>query len=246
MTKGVNLSNVIALWDGGDSAKRKWWLNPFKFVDEDDILVHKRQAKVFFYDLLVNRQTEFRTLIVMFMAAYNNLDEDLVELTHRQTQAVSLARYAMVSGEPPVKYVAEHLNINKSNASRLLKRAGFKLEIATFEDLFAVYDSSEQQTYYTPSEREIQAQKARMTRICAADGMPGCKHTTRGQFALCLPCSEKFGKQREEWIDPRTKEPLDWLLKEARRIDIQIRGEAINALHESRIGQVNHRLQRAA
>lgn len=240
------MGNVIALWDGGDSSIRKWWLNPFKFVDDDDILVHKRNAKIFFYDLLVNRQTEFRTLIVMFMAAYNNLDEDAVQLTSRQSQAVSLARQAMVIGEPPVKYVSQRLNIDKSNASRLLKRANFKLEIATFDDLFAVYDSSEHQTYYAPTEREIQAQKARMTRICAADGTPGCKGTTRGQFALCLPCSEKFGKQREEWSDPRTKEPMDWLLKEARRIDIQVRSEAINALHESYIDKTNRRTRKAA
>lgn len=241
------MGNVIALWDGGDSNVRKWWKNPFKYVDEEDILTKQREAKVFFYDLLINRQTEFRTLIMMFMAAYNNLDEDVVQLTHRQEQAVSLARQAMVIGEPPVKYVSQHLSIDKSNASRLLKRAGFKLEIATFEDLLAVYDSGEQQDYVRhPSEREIQAQKARMTRTCAADGMPGCKSTTRGQFALCLPCSEKFGKSREEWIDPRTKLPIMWLLEEARRIDKQIRSEAINIIYRDRAGRSTERISIAA
>ena len=228
--------NVIPLWEGGDSTVRKWWLNPFKFVDAEDILTHKRRAKVFFYDLLVNRPTELRTLITLFMIAYNNLDEDQVALTERQTQAVTLARYAMTIGQPPVKYVGTHLGIDKSNASRLLQRAGFKLEIATFDDLFAVYVRDEENNTHPPTEQEIQAQKARMTRPCAADGMPGCKHETRGQFALCLPCSDKFGKTRDEWIDPRTKEPLTWLLKEARRIDIQIRKDAINAIYQSRLG----------
>jgi hypothetical protein len=241
------MGNVIALWDGGDSSVRKWWLNPYKFVDEIDILVKKKQAKVFFYDLLVNRPTEFRTLIVMFMHAYSNLDENMVQLTHRQEQAVSLARQAMIIGEPPVKYVSQRLNIAKSSACELLQRANTRLEIRTFEDLFAVYDSGEQQDYVRPpSEREIQAQKARMTRTCAADGMPGCKNTTRGQFALCLPCSEKFGKLREEWIDPRTKLPIKWLLEEARRIDIQIRSEAINIIYRDRAGRSVEKIAIAA
>ncbi len=228
------MSNVIALWDGGDSTTRKWWLNPFKFVDAEDILTQKRRAKIFFYDLLVNRPTEFRALIVLFMIAYNNLDEDQVTLTDRQEQAVSLARVAMVSGEPPVKYVSERLNITKQASSALLKRAGFKLEMLTFEDLVAVYDRDEQLNVRFPTRREIQAQKARMTRQCAADGTPGCKGTTRGQFALCLPCSQKFGKLREEWINPRTHEPITWLLEEARRIDNQIREEAINIIYRDR------------
>lgn len=238
--------NVINLWDGGDSAKRKWWLNPFKFVDEDDILVHKREAKVFFYDLLVNRQTEFRTLIVMFMAAYNNLDEDAIQLTHRQEQAVSLARYAMISGEPPVKYVAQHLNIDKSNASRLLKRANFKLEIATFDDLFHVYVDDDSVNTWSPSEQQIKAQMAKMTRECAASGTPKCKGTTRGRFALCLPCSQHYGAIREDWVKPRTGEPLTWLLEEARRIDMQLRKDAINLLHQSHLGYDDERLQRVA
>ena len=240
------MGNVIALWDGGDSAKRKWWLNPFKFVDEDDILVHKRQAKIFFYDLLVNRKTELRTLIVMFMAAYNNLDEDMVQLTHRQTQAVSLARYAMVSGEPPVKYVAQHLNIDKSSASRLLKRANFKLEIATFDDLFHVYVDDDIVNTWSPSEQQIKAQMAKMTRECAASGTPKCKGTTRGRFALCLPCSQHYGAIREDWVKPRTNEPLTWLLEEARRIDMQLRKDAINHLHQSHLGYDDERLQRVA
>lgn len=240
------MSNVIALWDGGDSTARKWWLNPFKFVDAEDILTQKRRAKVFFYDLLVNRPTEFRTLIVMFMIAYNNLDEDQILLTERQEQAVILARTAMVSGEPPVKFVSERLNIHKSNASRLLKRAGFKLEIATFEDLVAVYDRDEHLNVRFPTRREIQAQKARMTRQCAADGMPGCKGTTRGQFALCLPCSQKFGKLREEWINPRTHEPITWLLEEARRIDNQIRAEAVNIIYRDRTASYEEKIEIAA
>jgi hypothetical protein len=242
------MSNVIALWDGGDSAVRKWWLNPFKFVDAEDILTHKRRAKMFFYDLLVNRPTEFRTLIVLFMIAYNNLDEDQVLLTERQEQAVNLARQAMVSGEPPVKYVSAHLGIDKSNASRLLKRAGFKLEIATFDDLFAVYVDGDSETTWSPTEQQIQAQKAKMTRECAASGTPGCKGTTRGRFALCLPCSQHYGALREDWLTSRHKhEPAPtWLLAEARRIDAQHRKDAINALYQAHVVYEDERVRRAA
>lgn len=243
------MGNVIALWDGGDTTVRKWWLNPFKFVDVEDILTQQKRAKVFFYDLLVNRPTEFRMFIVLFMAAYNNnLDQDLLLLTQRQQQAVSLARQAMIVGEPPVIYVSQRLNIHKSNASRLLKRAGFKLEIATFDDLFAVYDNGEQINAWTPTERQIQAQKAKMKRECAASGTPGCKGTTRGQFALCLPCSQYYGGIREEWLASKHKhEPAPiWLLAEARRIDIQHRQDAINALYQSHIGYSEERLTRSA
>jgi len=242
------LSNVIALWDGGDSAVRKWWLNPFKFVDSEDILTHKRRAKIFFYDLLVNRPTEFRALIVLFMIAYNNLDEEQVLLTERQEQAVSLARTAMIAGEPPVKFVSLRMGIDKSNASRLLKRAGFKLEIATFDDLFAIYDKGEQQSLWTPTDRQMQAQKAKMKRECAASGTPGCKGTTRGQFALCLPCSQRYGWTREEWLEPKHKhEPAPtWLIAEARRIDAQHRRDAINALHQAHVGYSEDRLEQSA
>jgi len=242
------LGNVIALWDGGDTTVRKWWLNPFKFVDVEDILTQQRRAKVFFYDLLVNRPTEFRMLIVLFMAAYNNLDEDLVELTQRQEQAVSLARQAMVIGQPPVKYVSQRLNIHKSNASRLLKRAGFKLEIATFDDLFHVYVDDDSVSTWSPSEQQIKAQMAKMTRECAASGTPSCKGTTRGRFALCLPCSQHYGGIREEWLTSKHKhEPAPtWLLAEARRIDIQHRKDAINALYQSHVGYSEERLAKSA
>lgn len=240
------MSNVIALWDGGDSAKRKWWLNPYKFVDEEDILVHKREAKIFFYDLLVNRPSEFRTLIVMFMRAYSNLDEDLVQLTHRQEQAISLARQAMIIGEPPVKYVSERLNIAKSSASELLQRANTRLEIRTFDDLFHVYVDDDSVNTWSPSEQQIKAQMAKMTRECAASGTPKCKGTTRGRFALCLPCSQHYGAIREDWVKPQTGEPLTWLLEEARRIDTQLRKDAINLLHQSHLGYDDERLQRVA
>lgn len=242
------LSNVIALWEGGDSAVRKWWLNPFKFVDAEDILTHKRRAKVLFYDLLVNRPTEFRTLIVLFMIAYNNLDEEQVLLTERQEQAVILARQAMVSGEPPVKFVSARMGIDKSNASRLLKRAGFKLEIATFSDLFHVYVDDDSTTTWSPSEQQIKAQMAKMTRECAASGTPGCKGTTRGRFALCLPCSQHYGGTREEWLTSKHKhEPAPtWLIAEARRIDAQHRKDAINALHQSHVEYSEDRLVRSA
>lgn len=240
------MGNVIALWEGGDSAVRKWWLNPYKFVDVEDILTQKRRAKVFFYDLLVNRPTEFRALIVLFMIAYNNLDEDQVLLTERQEQAVVLARQAMVSGQPPVKYVSTGLGVTKQAASQILKRAGFRLEMFTFEDLFAVYDSGEHSIEWIPTERQIQAQKAKMSRECAASGTPGCKGTTRGQFALCLPCSKHYGAIREQWVKPRTNEPLAWLLEEARRIDKQHRQDAINALYQAYVGPSDERVRRAA
>ena len=242
------MTNVIALWEGGDSTVRKWWLNPYKFVDVEDILTQQRRAKVFFYDLLVNRPTEFRALIVMFMIAYQNLDEEQTLLTERQEQAVRLARQAMVSGEPPVKFVSAHMGIDKSNASRLLKRAGFKLEIATFDDFLHVYVDDDVVTTWTPSEQQIKAQMAKLTRECAASGTPGCKGTTRGRFALCLPCSQHYGGTREEWLESKHKhEPAPtWLLSEARRIDAQHRKDAINVLYQSHTGYDDERLEQAA
>lgn len=242
------MSNVIPLWEGGDSTVRKWWLNPFRFVDAEDILTQKRRAKIFFYDLLVNRPTEFRALVVLFMVSYNNLDEDLVQLTDRQQTAVNFARQAMVSGEPPVKYVSHWMKITKQAASALLKRAGFKLEMLTFEDLFAVYVDDDSVSTWSPSEQQIQAQKAKMTRECAGSGTPGCKGITRGRFALCLPCSEHYGKTREEWLVAKHQhEPAPtWLIAEARRIDVQHRKDAINALYQSHVEYSEDRLERSA
>lgn len=244
--RGVNLSNIIALWEGGDSTTRKWWLNPYKFVDVEDILTMQRRAKVFFYDLLVNRPTEFRAIIVLFMIAYQNLDEDQTLLTERQERAVILARQAMVSGQPPVKYVSTHLGIAKSSASELLKRAGMRLKIRTFEELFHVYVDDEDVNTWSPSEQQIKKQMAKSTRECAASGTPHCKGTTRGRFALCLPCSQHYGALREQWVKPRTGEPLTWLLEEARRIDKQHRQDAINALYQSHTGYDDERIVKAA
>lgn len=225
-------SRIIPLWDSGDSHVRKWWLNPFRFVDTDDILKYQRRAYVFFMDLLVNRPTEFKALLLMFVLACRNLDEDA--LTERQAQAVALARQAVVAGQPPVMYVANSLDITKQAASQLLHRADTQIRMLTFEDLFHVYDSGEQQISWKPTEQQIKQQMAKMTRECAASGSPGCQGTTRGQFALCWPCSQVYGKTRESWM--RREKPITWLLEEARRIDKQLRDEAVNELYRAHVG----------
>lgn len=239
------MSNIVPLWEGGYTSTRKWWLNAFKFVDTSDLLTHQRRAFVFFMDMLVHRPTEFRALLLMFMLAYRNLDEDQIIFTQRQAQAIQVARQAVVNGLPPVRLIAETLGIDKSNASRLLQRASLRAEIATFDDLFHVYDSGEQQTSWRPTEKQVKAQMARMTRECAASGTPNCKGTTRGQFALCLPCAQHYGKTREEWRREDGR-PLLWLLAEARRIDKEHRAEAINLLYQAHVEYREETIQIAA
>lgn len=230
-------------------AARRWWLNPFRFVDDVDLLRHPAAALVFFYDLLVNRPTEFHALVHLFLRACNNLDWARASMTARQTEAVDALIEAVGQGKPPVMYVARKLGVSKQAASQLVQRAD-KAKMLTLGELFHVYDSSAF-IEWTPDEAAIKAQMAKMTRQCAADGTPDCEHTTRGRFALCWPCSQKYGAIREEWLESRNGLPAPtWLLAEARRIDQQLRQDAINALygqyHAGEIERETRKVRRAS
>lgn len=211
-----------------------WYLNPFKFLDDDELLGSyddaKASARAFFHDLLVNRPVEFPALFHLFLLAYSNL-----ELTDRQQEALEARTLALQEGRRDVQVaVASQLGISQPAASKLLHRADERLHIKMLYSApeFHIVDNSTVQ--WCPTEAQIKAQMARMDRICA-----GCGRSVAGRYAVCWQCGETYGRVREEWQvskDPHKPAPL-WLLQEARRIDAQHRRDAINALYELHLSE---------
>lgn len=201
--------------------RRGWWLNPFRWLDEVDLL-DKGGNYSFFHDLLVERPTEFRAFLYLFVQSCNNLDAQRLVMTQRQGEAVRLAREAMQAGVHPTGYVAQMMRITPRSVQRLLKRGSVALG-----EFFHVVDDDCTRIRWKPSDGQIRAQMAATRKLCAGHGTPGCGGSTSGKFALCWNCHRTYGI-RGEWGERHRK----WLEPEIRRIENDHRQAAINALYE--------------
>ena len=203
--------------------------NPYRFSDIEDILENPQAASAWFQDLLVNRPTEFASLIRLYTIASHSLDVNRVSFTNRQVQAVAYAHEGMEKGVHPTRYVASQLNISPRSVQRLLKRASIRAEsemVAIQPPDHSNYESTTNHKWF-PTKQEISKRMRGLKRPCAACGMD-----IRG-WTLCHACGTRLGFTREEWNHSKVKEqpaPAKWLLPEARRIDRQVRKEAINLL----------------
>lgn len=155
-----------------------------------------------------------------------SLDKDL---TRRQKEAMAAYDEAIHCDEPPVKYVAEKLGIDKSNASRLLKRA----KIATFADfVHYIYDSAYKMDDWSPDPKQVKVMMKSKPRICAYCG----GQTYDGSVPLCFTCHSGLKTLREEAWDARTR---GWLVPEIRRIENEHRAWAIDQLYKNHYGVVS-------
>jgi ribosome-binding ATPase YchF (GTP1/OBG family) len=151
------------------------------------------------------------------------------DLTKRQKQAMEAYDEAIHTDKPPVMYVAEKLGIDKSNASRLLKRA----KIATFSDFVHYVSSSEYQLGdWSPSPKQIKSMMKSKPRTCAYCG----GETYDGSVPLCFVCHSKLKSLREEVWDKRTR---SWLPDEIRRIENEHRAWAVDQCYKQYYGVVD-------
>lgn len=217
---------MIAFKSGG-------WHSPYTFVDEDDLLKDKRQAFVFFYDLLVNRPTEFSAFLRMFLRACNSSPEMRKHLTDRQNEATDAMMEAVKRKAPVVLYVASKLGIHKSNASRLLQRVT-KTHIATLGELVTI---SNRDSMQSPLEDpQIRSWMYIHKRECAGSGRPAtkvggrpvvaCEGHTIHNHSLCWPCMQVYGKVFGDWPE--------WVSFKVRDITREHRQNAIEALYRER------------
>jgi hypothetical protein len=205
-----------------------WYKNQYAFIDPADLPDEaKRQGYQFFRDVLVNRPTEFQALFKLFLAARRGFDTVHKAFTTRQERAVAYAIEALRMGKLATRYVAEKLGIGIRAAQRLLKRADYEAKMFAFGRYVQSVSKDVAQNLWTPKPEHIKRQMAAMPRICAGSGTEGCHGHTRGDYALCWSCLQKYGL-RGEWEDSG----VSWLLPEARRIEAEHRKAAINALYE--------------
>lgn len=212
---------------GRESAIASIFKNPFRFIEISDVLEDPHKASVFFADLLVHRPTEFSAFMHLYMIASHNLDLNRVNLTNRQSEAITLARQAMQQNLHPTRYVASKLHVSPRSVQRLLKRASMRAE-SEMVAIGSEVHTSNISSRWKPTRAQIQAQIAKTPRECAA-----CSKSIQGRFTLCYECSKRFGFTREEWNQSKRQgepAPAKWLLPEARRLDVITRKSAVNEL----------------
>lgn len=209
----------------GDS----WWLNPYKWVDEGDLVVGGElrlgRAIAVLTDTMVMRPTDQTVMVNGVAVAVKTAG-----LTRRQSAALEVARLAV--NQTATIAVAKALDINRHSAYKLLQRAGAitpnreqrtstgtrTVKMETSERKFAIGYSA------SVSETDIQRVLGGMYVACVACGKKGC----RPRYCLCRECWELYGSpdKRAEvtrrWLDP--------LISMARS---QARKDAIEMLHRA-------------
>ena len=202
-----------------------WYKNPFRWLDEEDLLYgyrHAREkARAFLASLLVSRPTEFQALMHLAYRAFNGYD--LERLTERQALAVLYAREAKEAGITPSIHIAERLGIARQNAWALLKRAD-KRKIMTFGGAYPL-NSRDTRIIALPDNRTIKAIAKSLKRLCAT-----CNNDTPdGTKALCWDCHKRFNLEGQYF--PYTPDAADQLI----RYSNQQHWQAAKAAAEQRI-----------
>lgn len=216
-----------------ETISKTWYLNPLCWLDEEDLL-NRPDAVELLRDLLVSRPTELNAFLRLFLHSCRNLDETQLLLTSRQNEAVRLAREAVRAGQHPTRYIADRLGVTPRAIQRLLNRAEVRIvesDMFAFSSEFHVYlNNNEHKNAWRPNEKQIKRQMTRMKTTCAA-----CGRDINGRFALCFECGVRFGHTREEWNESKRQgepAPARWLLPEVRRLQRQLRRDAINELYK--------------
>ena len=199
-----------------------WYLNAMKWIDEDDLLYGKREARrkvrEFFRDLLVNRPTETHALISLALRALRGYD--ISKLLKRQMEALFYAQEAKELGLTETTYISEKLGIHRQSAWELLKRIDAKILTS---DVFDTYTSNGRTRF---PDRIVKRTMKGKPRICAYCGLT----TPDGSKPLCGDCHR--GIRLNQWSLSADNEAriLNWLEPEIERIRQEHRQWALDQL----------------
>lgn len=195
-----------------------WWHDPYRWVDETDILVGGElrvgKAVAALTDTLVVRPTDRAVMAAGVIGAVRTAG-----LTRRQSAALEVAREA--GEQAATMAVARALGINRHSAYKLLQRAGAitpKRKMETSTRNFAIAYSA------SVSETDVQRVLGGMYVECVACGKKGC----RPRYCLCRDCWELYGSP-----DKRTEMTRRWLDPLISMARSQARKDAIEMLHRA-------------